>query len=84
MTTVRREPIQEGITLLTLDRPERLNAMSRELVDDLHEALDAVDEDRAAVVENSPVHWSKAANVSRSVKRDCGACFWRWPCSQSS
>src|SRR6184192_2188309 len=46
VTTVRREPIQEGITLLTLDRPERLNAMSRELVDDLHEALDAVDEDR--------------------------------------
>ncbi len=46
MTTVRREPIQEGITLLTLDRPERLNAMSRELVDDLHDALDAVDDDR--------------------------------------
>jgi enoyl-CoA hydratase len=46
VTTVRREPIQEGITLLTLDRPERLNAMSRELVHDLHEALDAVDDDR--------------------------------------
>src|SRR5436305_1595360 len=46
VTTVRREPIQEGITLLTLDRPERLNAMSRELVDDLHEALDTVDHDR--------------------------------------
>jgi len=46
VTTVRREPIQEGITLLTLDRPERLNAMSRELVHDLHEALDAVEDDR--------------------------------------
>jgi enoyl-CoA hydratase len=46
VTTVGRESIQEGITLLTLDRPERLNAMSRELVHDLHEALDAVDDDR--------------------------------------
>jgi len=46
VTTVRREVIREGITLLTLDRPERLNAMSRELVHDLHEALEAVEEDR--------------------------------------
>jgi len=46
VTTVRRDAIREGITLLTLDRPERLNAMSRELVHDLHEALDAVEDDR--------------------------------------
>src|SRR5207302_10076765 len=46
VTTVRREAIRERITLLTLDRPEPLNAMSRELVDDLHEALDAVEDDR--------------------------------------
>lgn len=41
MSTVRGEQIGEGITLLTLDRPERLNAMSRELVGDLHDALAA-------------------------------------------
>jgi enoyl-CoA hydratase/carnithine racemase len=46
MTTVRHETLDSGITLLTLDRPERLNAMSRELVSDLHEALDAVADDR--------------------------------------
>ena len=46
MTTVRSETIDEGITELTLDRPERLNAMSSELVRDLHDALAAVEDDR--------------------------------------
>jgi enoyl-CoA hydratase len=31
-----------GVQVLTLDRPDRLNAMSRELIKDLHAALDAV------------------------------------------
>jgi enoyl-CoA hydratase len=46
MTTVRREQVRPGITLLTLDRPDRLNAMSRELVSDLHDALDEIATDR--------------------------------------
>jgi enoyl-CoA hydratase len=46
MTTVRREQVRSGITLLTLDRPDRLNAMSRELVSDLHDALDEIAADR--------------------------------------
>jgi len=55
-TTVRLETLRddagadEGIRLLTLDRPERLNAMSRELIDDLHAALDELDADEAARV----------------------------------
>jgi enoyl-CoA hydratase len=50
--TVRSEVVEEGVTLLTLDRPARLNAMSIELVADLHEALDdvAADRDCRAVV----------------------------------
>ena len=42
MSTVRSEQAADGVTLLTLDRPERLNAMNAELISDLHHALDAV------------------------------------------
>jgi enoyl-CoA hydratase len=42
MSTVRLETIRPGIALLTLDRPDRLNAMSMELVRDLHTRLDEI------------------------------------------
>jgi len=38
--TVRLAEPAPGVRLLTLDRPERLNAMSAELIVDLHRALD--------------------------------------------
>jgi enoyl-CoA hydratase len=41
-STVIRSELGPSVTLLTLDRPERLNALNRELVEDLHAALDAV------------------------------------------
>ena len=37
----------EGITLLTLDRPAKLNAMNVELISELHDALDSIRTDRA-------------------------------------
>jgi len=40
--TVRLEEPEPGIRVLTLNRPERLNAMSGELVKDLHNALDEI------------------------------------------
>ena len=46
MSTVVRTDPRPGIALLTLNRPERLNAMSHELVADLHAALDEVGGDR--------------------------------------
>lgn len=54
--TLRLEPVDEdgledsGIRLLTLDRPERLNALSLMLIDELHAAIAAIDTDPDARV----------------------------------
>ena len=40
MSTVRVERVRPEVALVTLDRPDRLNAMTHELVSDLHAALD--------------------------------------------
>jgi enoyl-CoA hydratase len=47
---VVRRPVEPGIHLLELNRPERLNAISRDLLDGLHAELDALAEDRSARV----------------------------------
>src|SRR3982751_3357997 len=46
MATVLSERLTPQIALLTLNRPERLNAMTHELVADLHSALAQVRNDR--------------------------------------
>lgn len=48
--TVLVDQPSPGVTLLTLNRPERLNAMTAELVGELHDALDAVAQDPACRV----------------------------------
>lgn len=50
MTAVVVEPLGEGITKLTLNRPERLNAMNSELVAQLYAALDEIGADRSCRV----------------------------------
>ena len=50
MPTVLVEQPDEGITQLTLNRPDTLNAMNAELIGDLHEALAAVASDRSCRV----------------------------------
>jgi enoyl-CoA hydratase len=47
MSTVLIERIRPEIVLVTLNRPERLNAMNHELVADLHSALDEVGADQS-------------------------------------
>jgi enoyl-CoA hydratase/carnithine racemase len=50
MPTVQRSELGPGVALLTMDRPDRLNALNRELVEDLHMALDDVAADKSVRV----------------------------------
>jgi enoyl-CoA hydratase len=50
MPTLRVDRPETGITRITLDRPERLNAMNAELIGELHAALDEVAADRTCRV----------------------------------
>jgi len=43
--TVRRERVEEAIDVITLDRPDHLNTLSYELVEDLRTALDEAGDD---------------------------------------
>ena len=47
MSTLLVTQPQPGVTQLTLNRPEKLNAMNAELIEDLHGALDDIATDRA-------------------------------------
>jgi enoyl-CoA hydratase len=50
MSTLLTDQPADGVTRLTLHRPDRLNAMNVELIAELHDALDAVAADRACRV----------------------------------
>jgi hypothetical protein len=52
--TRAHEPNRPGITLVTLNRPERLNAMTAELVGELHDALGEIDQTGPAGWSSSP------------------------------
>jgi enoyl-CoA hydratase len=50
VSVVRTERVEEGVDLVTLDRPDSLNAMNHELVAAIHDALDAADADHSCRV----------------------------------
>ena len=50
MSTVRVDRPKPDVAVITLDRPEQLNAITFELVDDLHAALDAINRDNTCRV----------------------------------
>ena len=50
MPSVLVETVEPGITKITLNRPDRLNAINYDLVCELHDALDAVGGDRECKV----------------------------------
>jgi len=50
MAVVRRETIDDGIDLVTLDRPSSLNSMNNELLRELHATLDDIKHDRTCRV----------------------------------
>ncbi len=47
MTSLTLDHPDDGITVVTLDRPAKLNAMNVELITELHDALDGIARDRA-------------------------------------
>jgi len=64
---LRVEESEEGITVLTLDRPERLNALSQALVAELHDAFGAVARDRhcrAVILTGAGRAFSAGADVT--------------------
>jgi enoyl-CoA hydratase len=50
MACIEIDEPRAGVRLLTLNRPDRLNAMTAELVEELHQALDAAGRDRTCRV----------------------------------
>jgi len=56
---------KDGVAVLTLDRPERCNALNDELLADLNAALDRLDAPRAVILRASGRHFSTGGDVAR-------------------
>lgn len=70
MNTVRLEWAEEGIAVLTLDRPARLNAITDELAEDVHAALSTIEatpDARALVLTGAGRGFCSGADLHESV-----------------
>lgn len=55
----------DGVAVVTLNRPERSNALSDAVLDDLHAALDRLENPRAVILRASGRHFSTGGDVAR-------------------
>ena len=72
MPSVLIEKVEPGITTITLNRPDRLNAISYDLVCELHDALDViggdyVDRNLQAVASPSARSWFSPVRAAASA-----------------
>ena len=71
----------DGVAMLTLDRPERLNAIGSDTVALLHEALDSIEADhalRAIVITGAGRAFSAGADITELDTLKSGADFGRF------
>lgn len=69
--TLRRETSSRGITGITLDRPDKLNAFNQAMLDELHACLRQLAEDasvRVVVLRAAGKHFSAGADMARPDK----------------
>jgi enoyl-CoA hydratase len=81
MSSILRHECRGRVALLTLDRPERLNAIGSDTVALLHEALDLVEADsdtRAIVITGEGRAFSAGADIAELDTMDTGADFARF------
>jgi enoyl-CoA hydratase/carnithine racemase len=66
MPAVTLEPLEDNIACITLNRPERLNAIDGSLIDGVHEALDVLDkgEYRVAILTGAGRGFCAGADLS--------------------
>jgi len=64
MSAVRLEQ-KGGVATITLDRPQRCNALTAELLDALHAALDRLDAPSAVLLRGAGRHFSTGGDVAR-------------------
>ena len=76
MNTITLDRPRPEVVVITLDRPERLNAITFELVDELHAVLDDLDRDNSAASSCSPAPDAVSAPASTS-RRSPGRRFGR-------
>ena len=76
--TVRYEK-QDNIGILTVNRPEALNALNADVIGDLEQAIGEVEKDASWVRSSSPARVAPSWPAPTSARSMC----WMWPAAAS-